>query len=115
VTDTDKKQSGAAAEVIKSERSEKFSRLYTNSAQLRVSPWDFTFAFGEIEPAGDGMKVTQHVEIVMSPQHAKALLAILANNVQEYEKQVGDIRLPQQQVPKSEPHKTPVAVGFKPQ
>jgi hypothetical protein len=45
--------------------------------------------------------------LVMSPQHAKALLGIFASNVQEYEKQMGEIKLPQPQPDLPEQPKTP--------
>jgi hypothetical protein len=76
-------------------RTEKFSKIYTNSCQLEVSPWDFTFTFGELKRlGGSSTKVEEQMAVIMSPQHAKALLGILASNVSEYEKQVGEIKLP---------------------
>ena len=77
-------------------RAEHYIKHYSNSAQLQVSPWDFTFVFGEVEPSTDGtFKVEQKVGVVMSPQHAKALLGILSTNIQEYEKHAGEIQYPQ--------------------
>jgi hypothetical protein len=53
----------------------------------------------------------------MSPQHAKALAGVLVHHVKEYEKQVGEIRMPQQpeaQAPAETQPKAPTAVaGFK--
>lgn len=73
-----------------------FVKIYANSAFIEVTPWDFKMIFGEIQKIGIKMHVEQSVAVVMSPQHAKALLNVLATNVQEYEKQVGEIRLAQQ-------------------
>jgi hypothetical protein len=73
--------------------------VYANSAQLEVTPWDFTLIFGEIQrygPSPSEARIEQQVAVVMSPQHAKALLGILSGNVAEYEQRVGEIRLLQQ-------------------
>jgi Protein of unknown function (DUF3467) len=87
--------------------------MYSNSAQLEVTPWDFTIVFGEIIRSPDQPpQVEQQVSVVMSPQHAKALLGVLANNLQEYEKKVGGvISLPGPATPNPE---KPSALGFAP-
>ena len=78
-------------------RSEKCATIYSNSTNLEVTPWDFKFIFGVlVKPAaGNIPKIESLAEVVMSPQHAKALLGLLNTNVQEYEKNVGEIKLPQ--------------------
>jgi hypothetical protein len=82
---------------LESVRSEKFTSIYSNSANLEVTPWDFKFIFGVlVKPVMGGIpKIENLTEVTMSPQHAKALLGVLNTNVQEYEKQVGEIKLPQ--------------------
>ena len=45
----------------------------------------------------ESLQVGGTVEIIMSPQHAKALLGIFGTHLTEYEKQVGEIKLPQPQ------------------
>jgi hypothetical protein len=76
-------------------RTDKFVRAYTNAANLEVTPWDFKLVFGELKKNSDGKTVIeQSVEVTMSPQHAKALADILSTNVREYEKNVGEIKLP---------------------
>jgi hypothetical protein len=90
---------------LKYERSESFKKVYANSALLDITPWDLTFTFGEMQRA-DG-EPPSHIEnkiaITMSLQHGKALLGILKNKLEEYEKHVGEIKLPQPegQTPKS--------------
>jgi hypothetical protein len=78
-------------------QSEKFMSVYSNSANLEVTPWDFKFIFGAIVTQGSNKppKIENRVEVVMSPQHAKVLLNIFATHLQEYEKRVGEIKLPQ--------------------
>lgn len=76
-------------------RSQTFMSIYSNSAQLEVTPWDFRLIFGELKPeANKPPKIEQLVSIIMSPQHAKALVQMLTTYLQEYEKNVGEIKLP---------------------
>jgi len=76
-------------------RSEEFVKVYANNVQIETSIWDCRLTFGELTKATDGKpSVEQLVTVVMSPQHAKALVGVLAGNLQQYEKQVGEIKLP---------------------
>lgn len=58
-------------------------RRYSNSVELNISVYDFVFRFEETCMADDGT-VGKHpvVDIVMSPQHAKALFHALNAAVQ---------------------------------
>ena len=78
-------------------RSDKFVSIYANSTILDVTPWDFRFSFGVwIKPeTGKLPKVENLVEVIMSPQHAKAFFGLLQSHVEQYEKQIGEIKLPQ--------------------
>ncbi len=79
-------------------KSKDFISVYSNSANLEITPWDFKFIFGALEKGEDGKpRIEKRVEIIMSPQHAKALLGIFGTHLTEYEKQVGEIKLPQPQ------------------
>lgn len=86
-------------------QSEKFMSIYSNSANLEVTPWDFKFVFGALVSQGQGKppKIENKVEVLMSPQHAKVLLTLFANNLALYEKQVGEIKLPTPQPPAESP------------
>jgi flagellar protein FlaG len=67
---------------------------YANSVQVRVSVWDFFLTFGRLQPvAADEVEVQNFQGIYLSPQQAKALLAILQQNVTQYEKAFGEIKL----------------------
>lgn len=67
---------------------------YANSVQVRVSVWDFFLTFGRLQPVGaDEVEVQNFQGIYLSPQQAKALLAILQQNVSQYEKAFGEIKL----------------------
>lgn len=92
-------------------RSESFVSIYSNSLNVEANPWDFRLYFGDIEkgepdPTGSYLAkiyVEDRVRIIMSPQHAKAMLKVLQDNVAQYEMQVGKIPV-QPEVP-PEPHK----------
>ncbi len=67
---------------------------YANSVQIRVSVWDFLLIFGRLQPlATDEVEVQNFQGVYVSPQQAKALLTILQQNVAQYEKAFGEIKL----------------------
>ncbi len=67
---------------------------YANSVQVRVSVWDFLLIFGRIQPQVSGDVEVQNFQgIYLSPQQAKALMTILEQNVVQYEKTFGEIKL----------------------
>jgi len=79
-------------------RSEKFVSIYSNSTNMEASPWDFKFTFGYVVKAptvNTPPEIEALAEVIMSPQHAKALFGILKFHIEEYEKQIGEIKLPQ--------------------
>lgn len=73
---------------------------YANSVQVRVSFWDFFLQFGVL-----GSQTQQEVEIeaiqgiYLSPQQAKALHAVLSENLKQYESAFGQIRFDASQAP----------------
>lgn len=67
---------------------------YANSVQVRVSVWDFLLIFGRLYPqSADQVEVHNFQGVYLSPQQAKALLSILQQNVAQYEKAFGEIKL----------------------
>ena len=67
---------------------------YANSVQVRVNVWDFFLVFGTLQQhTATEMEVTNFQDIYLSPQQAKALLTILEQNVVNYEKAFGEIKL----------------------
>ena len=67
---------------------------YANSVQVRVSVWDFLLVFGRVQQQPTGEVEVQNFQgIYLSPQQAKALLTILEQNVVQYEKTFGEIKL----------------------
>ncbi len=67
---------------------------YSNFVVIQHSPSEFILAFARIMPNVPNAKVGARV--VMTPMHAKLLLRALAENIEKYEAQFGDIYMPQQ-------------------
>jgi flagellar protein FlaG len=67
---------------------------YANSIQVRVSVWDFLLIFGRLHPQGtDQVEVHNFQGVYLSPQQAKALHTVLEQNLAQYEKTFGEIKL----------------------
>jgi flagellar protein FlaG len=67
---------------------------YANSIQVRVSVWDFLLIFGRLQPQSvDQVEVHNFQGIYLSPQQAKALSTVLEQNLAQYEKTFGEIKL----------------------
>ncbi len=64
---------------------------YSNLAIISHSKNEFTLDFAAVLPGMQGPEVVSR--IVMSPEHAKRLLAALQDNLGKYESQFGSIRL----------------------
>lgn len=75
-------------------RADEYREDYANSVQVNVSVWDFFLQFGRLT-VGTGSEVTfsSFVGVYMSPQQAKALHLVLAQNVAQYESAFGKIRI----------------------
>ena len=67
---------------------------YANSVQVRASVWDFLLVFGRLQQqAANEVEIHNFQGIYLSPQQAKALAAILQQNVTNYESTFGEIKL----------------------
>jgi flagellar protein FlaG len=67
---------------------------YANSVQVRVNVWDFFLVFGTLQQQNETqVEVKNFQGIYLSPQQAKALMAILQQNVVGYETAFGEIKL----------------------
>jgi hypothetical protein len=75
-------------------KSDEYRDSYANSVQVRLSVWDFFLIFGTLQPtAPDAVEVKNFQGIYISPQQAKALHAILSQNLAQYEAAFGAISL----------------------
>src|SRR3982751_3198027 len=71
-----------------------YGQTYTNSVQVGVNVWDFFLVFGTMQQQSENqVEVKNYQGIYLSPQQAKALAAILQQNVSNYEGTFGEIKL----------------------
>lgn len=71
-----------------------YRETYANSVQVRVNVWDFFLVFGTMQQQSENqVEVRNFQGIYLSPQQAKALTAILQQNVSNYESTFGEIKL----------------------
>jgi Protein of unknown function (DUF3467) len=70
-----------------------YRETYANSVQVRVNVWDFFLVFGTMQQSESQVEVRNFQGIYLSPQQAKALAAILQQNVSNYESTFGEIKL----------------------
>jgi hypothetical protein len=74
--------------------SPEYRENYANSVQLRANLWDFFLLFGILNQAApEAVSIQNFQGIYLSPQQAKALSNVLQQNLQQYEKTFGEIRL----------------------
>jgi hypothetical protein len=67
---------------------------YANSVQIRASVWDFLLLFGTMkQPEPSRVEIQNFQGIYLSPQQAKALANVLVQNIAQYEKAFGEIKL----------------------
>lgn len=68
---------------------------YVNQAQVITGVFDLRIRFGFVgtDEEGGRQVADEIATIIMSPQHAKALVAILGQHVAEYERLIGELAL----------------------
>jgi flagellar protein FlaG len=67
---------------------------YANSVQVRVNVWDFFLVFGTLtQQTEQQVEIRNFQGIYLSPQQAKAVLAVLQQNIVNYEATFGEIKL----------------------
>ena len=85
---------------IKLTQASDYRENYANSVQVRVNVWDFFLVFGTLQQQSETqVEITNFQGIYVSPQQAKALLAILQQNVIQYESAFGEIKLDPRMAP----------------
>src|ERR1700688_4680333 len=71
-----------------------YRETYANSVQVRVNVCDFFLVFVTMQQQSDTqVEVHNFQGIYLSPQQAKALMAILQQNIAGYESAFGEIKL----------------------
>jgi Protein of unknown function (DUF3467) len=82
-----------------------YRETYANSVQVRVNVWDFFLVFGTMQqPSESQVEVHNFQGIYLSPQQAKALTAVLQQNVANYESAFGEIKLDPRMAPSGPVH-----------
>ena len=66
------------------------SGVYSNLVVINHSPSEFVFDFISVMPGLPKAKVNSRV--ILSPQHAKRLLRVLSDNIQNFESKNGNIK-----------------------
>ncbi|MBC8385698.1 MAG: DUF3467 domain-containing protein [Candidatus Cloacimonetes bacterium] len=77
--------------------------IYSNFFMITNSPSEFVIDFGRIAPGLQDAKILSR--IFSTPQHAKQFLNTLQRNIENFENQHGEIKLPGKQDDKE--------IGFK--
>ncbi len=65
--------------------------IYANMFMIAFSPSEFILDFGRIVPGLPSAKI--YTRVMTTPQHAKQLLKILEKNIENFEKQHGEIKI----------------------
>ncbi len=79
---------------IKLVNTPEYRENYANSVHIRVNVWDFFLVFGTLQQQVETeVEVHNFQGVYLSPQQAKALMTILQQNVTNYEKTFGEIKL----------------------
>ena len=74
-------------------RGPEFRVVYANSVRFAAAPWDLSLVFGQtIVDQVDDLHIEDRVTVTLSPQTARAMADILNKNLEDYERQFGEIR-----------------------
>lgn len=75
--------------------SEEVPDIYANSVNLTMSIYDVTLHFALANgPNPEDQK--ELVRVIMSPQHAKVMIQMLQENLENYEEEIGVIPMPKE-------------------
>jgi Protein of unknown function (DUF3467) len=77
-----------------------FKLIYTNFVQASFTPLDCSLILGEALGVENGRFTVQNkARVTMSPTEAKIVARLLLNTVRSYEKQFGEITVPDSMMP----------------
>lgn len=83
---------------------------YSNFVQCGFTPWDIRVNFGVIGLSETGQTMmTELTAVVVSPQMAKALVGVLNGHVKAYERDNGEIHMPDSIVREAQARKAKAA------
>jgi uncharacterized protein DUF3467 len=76
-------------------KTDRHTRIYTNNLAIRFSSWDISLLFGEIVGTQENKAVIEELaHITMSREFAKVMSVLLTKNIQAFEQEFGEIRIP---------------------
>ena len=87
------------------QKSDAFARVYANSIAIQWSPWDVSLILGQIVGRQDDQKpiIEETLQVILTREVAKALVALLSVHIGNYEAQLGEIKLPNVVQPEASP------------
>lgn len=86
---------------------DKVDAKYCDQALISHNPFGFTFDFAQSIPQMNMLKILSR--IAMSPEHTKAFVEALSDNLKKYEAQFGEIELTRKM---REEAQSPKKIGF---
>jgi hypothetical protein len=93
-------------------RSSNFTIIYTNNVNFAFTPIDIHMICSRTVASMDKKdeSIEELATLIMTPQHAKAVLQAFANHIQEYEKAHGEIKMSENKLPQ-QPTKEELILG----
>jgi hypothetical protein len=72
-----------------------FCECYANHSEFMRTPWDIQLRFSKIlHSAKDGGRIEEQCAVTMTYAHAKTMVGVLTQLLQDYEEREGEIILP---------------------
>lgn len=69
-----------------------FRTIYSNTTRLAYTPWDIHISFSQMSDVSQsGKAIDDEVCVIMSPQHAKVLVAMWQDTIRQYESKFGEV------------------------
>jgi len=88
---------------VKRTKAPEYVTVYSNNAEIQLTPWDFRIRLGHIQQATENLLEIEDVAaIYMSPPHMKAFVEAASQNLAKYESLFGPILDPTEIAKKSE-------------
>lgn len=73
-------------------KSPHFRTIYSNTTRLAYTPWDIHISFSQMSDVSQsGKAIDDEVCVIMSPQHAKVLVAMWQDTIRQYEDKFGEV------------------------
>ncbi len=74
-------------------RSERYASFYVNQMELGFTNWDIQFSLAQVHGRNDSLVAEELATVLMSPQHAKAVIIPFINTIMQYEAKHGVIQV----------------------